>query len=230
MPKPLHRIIHTLGWPLRGGKAEPRVRRQLHLPDGRGDGRARPRRRHGLHRCVAVRARPAAGAEAPSARPRHPRGRARASPGARRRFPKAVSRRFPGSCTSPAPSSPATPAGFVNVPGAQGRPLRDALRACSRPRRRSTPFDPGATAWEPGALEPYDAAVRDSFIYKDLLQGSEHAPGLRQGPRARIGDGRDGDGLVRQGSAEEPEGRRGRRKRRSRSGRTAGRTARATAS
>ena len=37
--KPLDRVIHTMGWPLRKRAEVERVRRQLHLPDGRGQGR-----------------------------------------------------------------------------------------------------------------------------------------------------------------------------------------------
>ena len=34
-------VIHTMGWPLRGSCEVPRVRRLVHLPDGRGHGHAR---------------------------------------------------------------------------------------------------------------------------------------------------------------------------------------------
>ena len=50
VPKPLDRVIHTMGWPLRWGAQIQGVRRQLHLPDGRGQGLLRPRRRARLHR------------------------------------------------------------------------------------------------------------------------------------------------------------------------------------
>ena len=36
VPQPLDRVIHTMGWPLRFGRQVPRVRRLVHLPDGRG--------------------------------------------------------------------------------------------------------------------------------------------------------------------------------------------------
>ena len=38
VPKPLDRVIHTMGWPLRKRAEVQGVRRQLHLPDGRGQG------------------------------------------------------------------------------------------------------------------------------------------------------------------------------------------------
>ena len=48
--EPLDRVIHTMGWPLRKGAEIQRVRRQLHLPDGRGQDLHRPGCRPRLHR------------------------------------------------------------------------------------------------------------------------------------------------------------------------------------
>ena len=73
--KPLRKVIHTMGWPLRARQALPRVRRLVHLPDGRGHGHARHGRRARLPRRVAIRARPLAGAEDPQARAEDPRRR-----------------------------------------------------------------------------------------------------------------------------------------------------------
>ncbi len=65
VPKPLDRVIHTMGWPLRKGAEVQRVRRQLHLPDGRGQGLHRPRRRPRLHRRDLQRPRRAAAVQDP---------------------------------------------------------------------------------------------------------------------------------------------------------------------
>jgi len=61
--KPLDRVIHTMGWPLRLGARYKRVRRQLHLPDGRGQDLHRHGRRARLHRRHFQRPRRAAAAE-----------------------------------------------------------------------------------------------------------------------------------------------------------------------
>ena len=57
------------------GAPSTRSRRQLHLPDGRGQGLHRPRRRPRHHRRDLLRPRRAAGAQDPPVRPEDPRGR-----------------------------------------------------------------------------------------------------------------------------------------------------------
>ena len=124
-------------------------------------------------------------------------------PGARR----PSRRRYPGAAPEAArpPGALLTgdAAGFVNVPALKGVHTRCAP-ACSRPRLRSTP-SAGSDSLGPGALEPYDAAIRDGFVYGSAA-GSQHAAGLREGPRAWIDHRRAGNGLLRQGAEEEPEG------------------------
>ena len=73
--KPLDRVVHTLGWPLRGGKQVPGVRRLVHLSDGRRHGHDRDGRRARLPRCRALGARPAPGVEDAPVRPPAPRRR-----------------------------------------------------------------------------------------------------------------------------------------------------------
>ena len=73
--RPLDRVIHTLGWPLRAGQALPRVRRVVDLPDGARARLDRLRRRARHDRRQHLGARPAAGAEDAPARAAHPRGR-----------------------------------------------------------------------------------------------------------------------------------------------------------
>ena len=50
VPKPLTKVIHTLGWPLRTAAKYKRVRRLVDLPDGRGQGLDRVRGRPRLRR------------------------------------------------------------------------------------------------------------------------------------------------------------------------------------
>ena len=73
--KPLDRVIHTMGWPLRKRAEVERVRRQLHLPDGRGQGLHRPGGRPRHHRRHLLLPRRAAGAEDPPVRQEDPRRR-----------------------------------------------------------------------------------------------------------------------------------------------------------
>ena len=75
VPKPLDRVIHTMGWPLRRSAQIQRVRRQLHLPDGRGQALLRPGRRARLHRRHLLRPRRAAAAQDPPLHQEAPRGR-----------------------------------------------------------------------------------------------------------------------------------------------------------
>ena len=109
-----------MGWPLRARAKLPRVRRLVHLPDGRGHGHDRHGRRARLPRRRAVRPRPAPGAEDAQARAQDPRRRASGSPGARRRFPRAASTRCRRSCTPRASSSAATARASSTCPALKG--------------------------------------------------------------------------------------------------------------
>ena len=146
-------------------QALPRVRRLVHLPDGRGHGHDRPRRRARLPRRVALGARPAAGAEDAPEDPEDPRGRRARASGARRRSRAAASTRCRASCTRRGCSSAATASGWSTCRALKGihyaiESGRLAAEAAFRALQRGeTP----ATA-----LSSYDDAVRDSFIWKDL--------------------------------------------------------------
>ena len=77
--QPFEKVVHTLGWPLRGGREVEGVRRLLdlrHEPRGRGaEGLDRVRHRPGLDRRALLRPRRAAGVQAPPARQEDPRRR-----------------------------------------------------------------------------------------------------------------------------------------------------------
>jgi electron-transferring-flavoprotein dehydrogenase len=71
-------------------------------------------------------------------------------------------------------------AGFVNVPALKG--IHYAMR--SGMLAAETAFEavqPGRTAWAPGALEAYDDAVRESYIWKDLKRVRNMRPAFRFG-------------------------------------------------
>ena len=73
--KPLDRVIHTMGWPLRRRAKCNEFGRQLHLPDGRGQGGDRTGRRPRHHRRDLLLPRRAPGAQDAPLRQEDPRGR-----------------------------------------------------------------------------------------------------------------------------------------------------------
>ena len=83
--------------------ALPRVRRHVRLPDGPRHALSRARRRPRLRRRLALGARPAAGGQVPPALPAGCSRAASASPGARRRSPRAASGRCPRASPRRAP-------------------------------------------------------------------------------------------------------------------------------
>jgi len=71
-------------------------------------------------------------------------------------------------------------AGLVNVPALKG--IHYAMR--SGMLAAETAFEalaPGRTAWEPGALESYDEALRQSYVWKDLERVRNMRPAFRYG-------------------------------------------------
>ncbi len=71
-------------------------------------------------------------------------------------------------------------AGFVNVPALKG--IHYAMR--SGMLAAETALDavrPGMTAWTPGALESYDRAIRESYVWKDLERVRNMRPAFRYG-------------------------------------------------
>jgi electron-transferring-flavoprotein dehydrogenase len=71
-------------------------------------------------------------------------------------------------------------AGFVNVPALKG--IHYAMK--SGMLAAETAFgavQPGRTAWLPGALDPYDEAVRASYIWTDLRRVRNMRPAFRYG-------------------------------------------------
>jgi electron-transferring-flavoprotein dehydrogenase len=71
-------------------------------------------------------------------------------------------------------------AGLVNVPALKG--IHYAMR--SGMLAAESAFEtlaPGRTAWEPGALESYDAALRESYVWKDLERVRNMRPAFQYG-------------------------------------------------
>ena len=71
-------------------------------------------------------------------------------------------------------------AGFVNVPALKG--IHYAMRSGMLAAETAVEaVRPGSTAWTPGALEGYDRAVRESYIWTDLRRVRNMRPAFRNG-------------------------------------------------
>ena len=210
VPQPLHRIIHTLGWPLRGGKESREFGGSFIYPMGEEmvalglvvgmDYTDATLSVHDLLQELKL----------------HPlvrdilEGGTRVAWGAKT-IPEGGLQALPRKLHIPGALLTGDAAGFVNVPALKG--VHYAMR--SGMLAAETALD-AVRARRHGLGARRARALRRSRPRQLHLQGpgqgSEHAPRVRQGPRAGIGDGRNRDGLVRQGSAQEPEGRSRRRK------------------
>jgi electron-transferring-flavoprotein dehydrogenase len=71
-------------------------------------------------------------------------------------------------------------AGFVNVPALKG--IHYAMKSGILAAESAfAAISPGSTAWTPGALEQYDRGVRDSYIWTDLQRVRNMRPSFRYG-------------------------------------------------
>jgi electron-transferring-flavoprotein dehydrogenase len=71
-------------------------------------------------------------------------------------------------------------AGLVNVPALKG--IHYAMRSGMLAAETAVEaLAPGRTAWEPGVLEPYDAALRESYVWRDLERVRNMRPAFRYG-------------------------------------------------
>ena len=160
VPRPLREVIHTMGWPLRPAARYREFGGSFVYPmgedmvDDRDGGRAR------LPRRGALGARPAAGAEDPSADPADPRGR-RAGRVGREDDPGGRVRRAAAALHAPGLLVVGDAAGLVNVPALKGihyavESGRLAAEAAWRSLRRRA------------ISARYDTALRSSFVWRDL--------------------------------------------------------------
>ncbi len=177
--RPLHRIIHTMGWPLRGGRRYREFGGSFIYPMGEDmvaigfvaglDYRDASLSVHDLlqelkgHRMV---------------RRILERGK-RVAWGAKT-IPEGGFLALPERLHFPGGMIVGDAAGFVNVPALKG--IHYAMR--SGMLAAETAFEavqPGRTAWAPGALEAYDDAVRESYIWTDLKRVRNMRPAFRYG-------------------------------------------------
>ena len=177
VPKPLNRVVHTMGWPLRAGKryrssaaASSTRSRTTRSPSAWSSGSTTPTRRS--------RSRPAPGAEAP-VRPQHPRGGHAGGVGSED-DPRGGFRALPGAVLVSGGMVVGDSAGFVNVPALKGvhYAMKSGLLAAEA---AVDAVGPGATPWAPGALDAYDQAVRESYVWKDLKRVRNMRPAFKHG-------------------------------------------------
>ncbi len=157
-------------------EAVPRVRRVVHLSDGRGHGDDRHGRRARLPRRGALGARSAAGAEDASAGAGGSSTAASACSGARRRFRRAGFVALPTRFHAPGLLLCGDGVGLVNVPALKGihyavESGRLAAEAAWRTLAR------GASAR--AALASYDDVAARVVHLARPPRGAEHAPGVR---------------------------------------------------
>ena len=188
--RPLDRVIHTLGWPLRWAGKHGETGGSFIYP--MGDDRLTIGLVVGLElpRRVALGARPPPAVQDPPDDPRAARGRRARGLGREDDPGGRPPRRCRDRISVPGAVLTGDSAGFVNVPKLKGDPLRHAV---GHARRRD-----GARGAE-GGRRPRRAGrarrlrprgCKASHIWRDLHRVPEHAPGADQGPgrRRRAGE------------------------------------------
>jgi electron-transferring-flavoprotein dehydrogenase len=177
--RPLDRIIHTMGWPLRGGSRWREFGGSFIYPMGEelvslglvvGLDYTDPALSvHDLLQELKL----------------HPLVRRILAGGTRvgwgaKTIPEGGLQALPRKLHFPGGMIVGDAAGLVNVPALKG--IHYAMG--SGMLAAETALDavaPGATAWTPGQLEPFDQAVRESFIWHDLERVRNMRPAFRKG-------------------------------------------------
>jgi electron-transferring-flavoprotein dehydrogenase len=177
--KPLHRIIHTMGWPLRGGKRWREFGGSFIYPMGEEqvalgmvvglDYTDASLSVHDLLQELKLH---------PLVRPIVDGG-TRVAWGAKT-IPEGGYQAVPRKLHFPGGMIVGDGAGLVNVPALKG--VHYAIRSGALAAETAIEaIGPGATAWTPGELEAYDDAVRESFIWGDLTRVRNMRPAFARG-------------------------------------------------
>jgi electron-transferring-flavoprotein dehydrogenase len=179
VPKPLGSVVHTVGWPLRLGKRWREFGGSFIYPFGEnmvslgmvvGLDYADPSLSvHDLLQQLKT----------------HPlvrrilEGGRRVAWGAKT-IPEGGAQSVPRQLHFPGGVLVGDAAGFVNVPALKG--IHYAVESGRLAAENIVAaIAPGETAWTPGALDGYDRAVRESFIWKDLWRNRNLRPGFQRG-------------------------------------------------
>jgi electron-transferring-flavoprotein dehydrogenase len=179
VPRPLNRVIHTMGWPLRAGKRYREFGGSFIYPFG--DDKIAIGMVVGLDYTDATLSVHDLLQELKT----HPFVRRLLEGGTRvgwgaKTIPEGGFQALPDRFSFPGGMVVGDSAGFVNVPALKG--VHYAMK--SGILAGETAFDavaPGSTAWTPGALEGYDDAVRDSYIWTDLKRMRNMRPAFKHG-------------------------------------------------
>jgi electron-transferring-flavoprotein dehydrogenase len=179
VPKPLERVIHTMGWPLRGGRKYREFGGSFIYPLGENmvalgmvvgldytdatlsvHDLLQELKGHSFVRSILE-------------------GGKRVAWGAKT-IPEGGFLALPDRFHFPGGMIVGDGAGLVNVPALKG--IHYAMR--SGMLAAETAFEallPGRTAWEPGALESYDRALKESYVWKDLERVRNMRPAFKHG-------------------------------------------------
>ncbi|HEX3255978.1 MAG TPA: electron-transfer flavoprotein:ubiquinone oxidoreductase [Gaiellaceae bacterium] len=179
VPKPLDRVIHTMGWPLRGAKKFREFGGSFIYP--LGENMVALGMVVGLDYADAT----LSVHDLLQELKRHPfvqeilEGGQRIAWGAKT-IPEGGFLALPDRFHFPGGMIAGDGAGLVNVPALKG--IHYAMR--SGMLAAETAFEalsPGRTAWEPGALESYDRALKESYVWKDLERVRNMRPAFQYG-------------------------------------------------
>jgi electron-transferring-flavoprotein dehydrogenase len=177
--RPLDRVIHTMGWPLRSAKRYREFGGSFIYPMGEN--------RIAIGMVV--------GLDYADARlsvhdllqelKTHPfvagllRGGTRVSWGAKT-IPEGGFLSLPDRFSFPGGMVTGDSAGLVNVPALKG--IHYAMRSGMLAAETAVEaIGPGQTAWTPGALDGYGAALRESYVWKDLERVRNMRPAFKSG-------------------------------------------------
>jgi electron-transferring-flavoprotein dehydrogenase len=179
VPRPLERVIHTMGWPLRGGRKYREFGGSFIYP--LGDSLVALGMVVGLDYADATLSVHDLLQELKS----HPFVRSILEGGKRvawgaKTIPEGGFLALPDRFHFPGGMIVGDGAGLVNVPALKG--IHYAMR--SGMLAAETAFEalgPGRTPWQPGALESYDAALRESYVWRDLERVRNLRPAFKYG-------------------------------------------------
>ncbi|HSE81429.1 MAG TPA: electron-transfer flavoprotein:ubiquinone oxidoreductase [Gaiellaceae bacterium] len=179
VPKPLNRVIHTMGWPLRPGKRFREFGGSFIYP--LGDDQVAIGMVVGLDYTDATLSVHDLLQELKT----HPFVRGILAGGTRvawgaKTIPEGGFQGLPDRLSFPGGMIVGDSAGFVNVPTLKGvhYAMKSGLLAAEA---AFAAIGPGETAWAPGALERYDESVRESYIWTDLKRVRNMRPAFKHG-------------------------------------------------
>ena len=179
VPRPLNRVIHTMGWPLRGGKRHREFGGSFIYP--LGDDKVAIGMVVGLDTTDAT----VSVHDLLQELKTHPFVRRILAGGTRvawgaKTIPEGGLQALPDRLSFPGGMMAGDSAGFVNVPALKG--IHYAMK--SGMLAAETAFAavrPGSTAWTPGALDGYDEAIRSSYVWRDLERVRNMRPAFKHG-------------------------------------------------